>query len=268
MITVLGSSGFIGSNLVSYLSANGMEYFAPAKDHPFKKNQHLGHVVYCIGLTADFRKRPFDTVKAHVCKLMEILENAEYDSFLYLSSTRVYNNAAEGIETADLKVNPLEFSDLYNISKLMGEAVCLSIPDKKVRIARLSNVIGNDFSSENFLFSLIKEAVDDKKIVLRLPLDQVKDYISIDDVIQLILLVSGNGAERIYNFASGIPISNREILDKIKGSTHCGIEVEQHQNSLKFPVISTRRITDEFLFEPTNVLDGIETLINNYKQLQ
>ena len=41
--------------------------------------------------------------------------------------------------------------DLYNISKLMGEALCLASHSQKVRIARISNVIGNRKNHNDFL---------------------------------------------------------------------------------------------------------------------
>jgi len=33
-----------------------------------------GHVIYCIGLTADFRQKPFETIEAHVSKLAEVAQ--------------------------------------------------------------------------------------------------------------------------------------------------------------------------------------------------
>lgn len=266
MITVLGSTGFIGSSLVRFLREAGVRHSAPPRDFVPDKGSSLGHVIYCIGLTADFRQKPMETVEAHVCKVVEILEHTRFDSFLYLSSTRVYNRASTGVETADLRVNPNDFSDLYNLSKLMGESVCLAIPDRHVRIARLSNVIGHDLGSDNFIFSLIREAVDKKRIVLRQPLDQAKDYIGIDDVLRLILAVAREGRERIYNFASGLAITNQEIVNKISAITGCAVEAVEDQTGLDFPAISIQRITDEFTFKPAHVLDSLEEIIHHYEQ--
>src|SRR5437868_14664917 len=89
MITVLGASGFIGSHIVRELEQRGEKYYAPAKVETIW-DKDLGNIIYCIGLTADFRTRPFDTVEAHVCKLNELLKRGRFDSLLYLSSTRVY----------------------------------------------------------------------------------------------------------------------------------------------------------------------------------
>ena len=52
-----------------------------------------GHVIDCIGLTGDFRVRPLDTAEAHVGLVARCLAELQFDSFLLLSSTRVYARA-------------------------------------------------------------------------------------------------------------------------------------------------------------------------------
>src|SRR4051812_11177152 len=78
--TVLGASGFIGSHLMRWLESQSLPYWAPKRCENVL-GRPLGHVIYCIGLTADFRGRPYDTVRAHVCHLLDILEEAEFASF-------------------------------------------------------------------------------------------------------------------------------------------------------------------------------------------
>jgi len=76
--TVLGAGGFIGSHLLAHLRQAGHDCFAPARGDATLFAEELGHVIYCIGLTADFRSRPFDTVRAHVCLLADVLEKAPF----------------------------------------------------------------------------------------------------------------------------------------------------------------------------------------------
>ena len=89
--TILGANGFIGSNLVKFLKTKNCEIFTPNISEITSEN--LGHVIYCIGITSDFRERPFDTVNSHVSLLNDFLKNHNFESFLYLSSTRVYMNS-------------------------------------------------------------------------------------------------------------------------------------------------------------------------------
>lgn len=82
-LTVLGATGYIGSRLVAHLQAQGHSVWAPVRGDAEVFTRPLGHVMYCVGLTADFRTRPFDTVDAHVGLLAEVLRRAQFDSLLY-----------------------------------------------------------------------------------------------------------------------------------------------------------------------------------------
>jgi len=65
-VTVLGGSGFIGSHVARHLRRLGVACDTPARDDESIFSRPLGHVIYAIGLTADFRARPLETVEAHV----------------------------------------------------------------------------------------------------------------------------------------------------------------------------------------------------------
>lgn len=263
--TILGGEGFIGSNFKKYLQASSIKSFVPGRDHEFSETEDLGHVVYCIGVTSDFRSRPFDTVEAHVCKLTAVLKNTTYQSFTYLSSARVYSGSESGNEDAMLKVNSRNFNDLYNLSKLLGESICFTVPNNKVRIIRLSNVVGFDFRSNNFIYSLIKDAVDNKHIELSMPAEAAKDYVLIDDVVKAIKLIAEGGKERMYNVASGIAVSNQQLLNEIQKQTNCTVRFLNEEKDMKFPAVSIERVQKEFDFSPNLVLDHIDKLVDAYK---
>jgi len=263
--TILGSSGFIGSHLATQVQQLGMECFTPSRHEQNISKQELGHIIYSIGLTADFRCKPFETVKAHVCYLLEILEQANFESFLYLSSTRLYAGLEVGYEDSPLKAIPSELSDLYNLSKMMGESICFASPKPHVRVARLSNVYGRDFSSTNFLASVIREAVVRKKVFLQTALASEKDYISIDEVVDLLLKISVSGQYKLYNVASGINTSHQELLELIKRETACIVEVMDNAELVRFPQINIDRIKHEFNFSPLTISQVIPELVKNYK---
>ena len=172
--TIIGANGFIGKNLINYVKEKGFECNTLDLRKDKISNMSYGHVIYAIGIP-NFKERPFDAVDAHVCTLMNFLKQASFDSFLYLSATHVYFGASSTIETNPILVDPLNFNELYIISKLMGEAICTASSKQNVRIVRLSNVTGKNFFSNLFIPSIIRDAVDQNKIILHSTLDSEKD---------------------------------------------------------------------------------------------
>lgn len=261
--TVLGATGFIGRNLASALRCAGHEVFAPARDASTLFEQPLGHVLYCIGLTADFRSKPFETVRAHVSVLTDVLERADFESLVYLSSTRVYGRSAVATEQSLLAIDPADPSDLYNISKLAGESLCLSCNRPGVKIARLSNVIGQDANSENFVFALIREALAGRIELMSDP-GSAKDYILLDDVLAVLPLIAATGTARIYNVASGVNLRHQQIIERLVAITGCDLNIQADAPLLSFPPIDVTRIQSEFDFYPASVLDEIPSLVADF----
>ncbi len=255
--TILGSNGNIGNHLVNRLRESGQTVFTPSRYDIISSRKSMGHVIYAIGLTADFRQRPFETVQAHVTLLAELLQQGDFDSLLYLSSTRVYGRSISGSEDAILSVLPQDSSDLYNLSKLMGESLCLQDIRTTVRVARLSNVVGgaND-NPANFLPTIIREAMGGH-VVLSTALNSVKDYIHIDDVVELLPRIAAEGRERIYNVASGLHTSHAQWIQQIVTKTGCSVEVLPGASSVSFAPIDISRIRSEFNYHPRSVLNTL-----------
>jgi nucleoside-diphosphate-sugar epimerase len=263
-ITILGGSGFIGSHIHRYLTAQGVETCVPPRDADLA-GRDLGHVIYCIGLTADFRTRPYETVDAHVSRLLLIVRDARIASLTYLSSTRVYRlNTNVASEDDPLAVEPSNAFDIFNISKAMGESIVLStVPCS--RVVRLSNVYGDDFTSDNFLSAVIREAATTGRVLLRTGLDSEKDYVSIDDVTRAVVDVTLRGRHRIYNIASGRNVSNRTIAEGLASATGCPVEVADGAPVVRFPPISIERIAREFNYAPANLVDNLGSLAMRYR---
>ncbi len=238
---VFGAAGFIGRHLVEHLVDDGWDVRGFARGDESWRGEDLGQVFYCAGLTADFRKRPFDAIAAHVSFAAELLNQAQFDSFLYTSSTRVYAGAARAVETAGLSVDPNDPSDLYNLSKLTGEAACLAHPNPAVRIARLSNVFGHDPGSDNFLNAVLREAARDGRVTMRTGPASEKDFIAVEDVCRALAAIAAYGTERLYNVAAGRNTSNAEIAAALADA---GIPVAYAPGAptTGFPIIDVSRL--------------------------
>ncbi len=263
--TVLGASGFIGSHLAAHLARLGHDCLTPGRGDPALYTEPLGHVVYAVGVTADFRSRPFDTVRAHVCLLAEVLERARFDSLLYLSSTRVYGRAASTAEDAVLGADPANADELYNLSKMTGESLCLASGRPEVRVARLSNVYGAADRSDNFLPSILRDAVGQGRVALRTTLDSAKDYVSIEDVVAVLPRIAAEGRHRLYNVAAGANVSNGALAQGLSRLCGCAVEVAPDARRVVFPPIDTRRLCGEFAFSPRRLPEDLAALVRHYR---
>ena len=154
--TILGAAGFVGGELTRELRRQGHRVQAIGRGDTPPDGKDLGHVFFCIGITSDFRSQPFATMQAHIAALEPVLQRGGFESLTYLSSTRVYKRALQTHEGSEIPVSVSDADDIYNISKLAGESVCLSCGQPNVRVARLSNVVGANDSSSNFLADIVQ----------------------------------------------------------------------------------------------------------------
>lgn len=248
-ITVLGAGGWIGSALVADLRRQGFEV-NPVGRMDLKawlsKSDLLGPVMYAIGLTADFREHPHDTVESHVGLLSQVLKRPGLSQLLLLSSTRVYGRSRSTDETTPLPCLSSDPSDLYNLSKLMGEALVLQDSRPGLKVVRISNVVGKGQPSSTFLGSLVRDARVNGIATIRQPSSMSKDYVALHDVLRLLPLIAVSGRQRIYNLGSGSNTSHAEVAEWL---TRQGLSVRFDQTesiNLNFPDLSIKRLSAEF----------------------
>ncbi len=269
MLTVLGASGFIGSNLVNVLKGKNIVFNAPKKQESLGKI-NLGNVIYCIGMTSDFRTKPFETIEAHICKLAYILQTCTFESLTYLSSTRVYIKSKTAntclTEDDDIVINSGDAFDLFAASKITGELLALNSGRDNIKIVRLSNVFGGDLFSQNFITSIVKDALINKKVELFTTPDSSKDYISIDDVCDALIKLAYHSKTGIFNLAYGANTSNKTILDELIKLTGAEISYSPKAEKIIFQEISNSKIADEIEFKPTkNIITSLPEIISAYK---
>lgn len=263
--TILGATGFIGSHLVKFLRNKDIECYAPDVRNDDIFNDYLGNVIYAIGVS-DFLNRPFTTVDAHVCILRKLLEKSQFDSFVYLSSGRPYYQSDSTHEDDELRVNPSNPNDLYNISKLMGESLCINCGKENIKIVRPSNVVGIGSPPNLFIPSIIHDAVYEKKITLHSTLDSEKDYVYITDVVNILFEISIKGKPDIYNIAMGKNTKSKEIIDEILNLTGCDIEISKNAKRFSSPLISIDKLNTQFGFKPSSIVDKLDEIVSHYQQ--
>ena len=265
--TIFGK-GFVGTSFSNFLIKKKLKFFFPKKGkYKFKKN--LNHIVYCIG-NQNWLKYPEKTFEANLAMVGKIIFNNKFRSFTLVSSTRVYfantkNKTGEG-EFIKIKSDNKDF--LYNSLKIAAENLCLSLNNKNIKVARISNLFGNNFTNQSYILpTWIKDSINKKKINLFINKNSTKDYIFVDDAFEILLKIIKKSKFRLYNIASGRNVKLSKILKEIKKNTNCKIRYKNNSKIIKEPKININRIKKEFNFKvKNNLIDSISHLIKDYKK--
>jgi nucleoside-diphosphate-sugar epimerase len=248
------------------LERAGITCWIPQRDDSALFEKDLGAVFYCAGVNAASSRKVYESERVHIGLTAEILSRATFDSFLYLSSTRVYMGAARGDEEATLSVNPTNSDHLFNVTKLAGEAVCLNDDRRAVRVARVANVFGPGARPGTFLPSIISAALRERRVILKSTPDTAKDYLSIDDCVRALMAVAQRGTDRLYNVASGNNVAHAEITDRLARRTGAIIEVETGAPKINYPIIDVKRLRKLLPEPPVRVVDALDDLIRSYEE--
>ena len=264
--TIIGARGFIGSHLHSRLLDLGWECSAPKKNEVNNNQEDLGHLFYCAGLTADYAQRPFDTVEAHVSRLSRILQKCKFQSLTYLSSTRLYDSQQEdvGSEELPLTLNPGTPRHLFDLSKALGESLCLVMGQGRARVARLSCVYNNHKDLDGFLPGLINQILTKNPSEITIDSSPYfsRDYVQLDDVIDALILIATRGTDFIYNVASGENISNELLFSTLSKISGCTIHTLSKDLPASTPCrICISRLNKEFNWRPVPVLKSLTRIL-------
>ncbi|WP_293363240.1 NAD-dependent epimerase/dehydratase family protein [Phenylobacterium sp.] len=210
--TVVGAAGFVGARLAARLQADGWSVWAPAKGDPALFERDLGTVFYCAGLTADYDRRPFDTVEAHASLVSELIRADRFERLVYCSSTRLYDGQRKDVahEAEPLVFDPADPRRVYDLSKALGENLTLTRTGGRGAVARLSNVYDWADGAPGFLSEWLIRARTTRDLVLESSPNIARDYIHLDDTVEA-LIALGDRGQGIYNVAAGRLSTNADI---------------------------------------------------------
>lgn len=262
--TVLGAGGFIGAALVAWLeSQNHVVHAVTRASLPalLAGRRPAGHVIDCVGLTGDFRVRPLETAEAHVGVVARCLADLQFDSFLLLSSTRVYARASVTHEDAALLTVPADPSDLYNVTKLVGEALCLTDQRATIRVARLSNVYGILIPAETFLGQVLREGQASGGVMFHQSPASAKDYVSVAAVVRLLPAIGMAGRYRLYNVATGANTSHSAIANCLRNVAGWRTNFAPDAPTVQHLPIDTTRLATEFGTTASDLIADLPTLL-------
>lgn len=261
--TVLGSEGFIGRRLAEQLRRSGANPWTPVRGSDEVFTRPLGVAYYAIGLTADFALHPFATIQAHVSFLAQILERAHFDHIVYLSSTRLYDGLDIELGRGDtlLNLSPNNPRHLYDLSKALGENLCMTTSGGRCSIARLSSVFDSEPGAPGFLSELMQRLRRESAFALDSMPGYCRDYITLDDAVASLIAIGNERVCDIFNVASGVNTYNSEIADTLR---RLGMDIifESDGQPMKLPRCDIQNLLNLGV-SPVNTLRTLETFVRN-----
>lgn len=263
LYTVFGSTGFIGSEIVSELKKQGHEVQVPSRHDKDICRNKLGTVIYAAGY-GDCEKNPSNVVAANLTFLGNIIETSDFDKLVYFSSTRLYLNQSITNESTELKICNNDSRRLFNITKIAAEELCLK-SNKNCLIVRPSNVYGLAIESPLFLPTIVKNAILSKNIDMYVTPEYSKDYVFVGDVVKATLDLIDKDIDGIVNIASGENTSAKQIAEIIESQTGCNINWLVDKDLDYFHPIDISKIERFINYKPMNLDNNLHRMILDFK---
>ena len=220
-ILILGSSGFLGSNLFKYLQDINLDIsIANRKQVPNYKGKQYDisdienikdefDVVYFLSAYIPGKNVLEQNLSVNLDLAQAVANRFKDSRVIFSSSVSVYKPSSFSIVEEDPKFPTTP----YGMSKLDSEKILLNNCNNLV-ILRFSSLFGPGMKTNTFLPQIINSALLNNKINIYNP-NRLQDYLYIDDAVHMISRVYGSRVTGIFNAVNGTSYSNFEMAATI-----------------------------------------------------
>lgn len=299
-ILIVGGTGFVGYALSKKCITLGWNVFS-LSSKKVKSSRKLDKVTYLYcdvskkkKLIKTLRNKKFDyvfnlggyvdhsknvkTYESHYIGCRNLVEVFKKQSslkrFIQMGSSLEYGNK-KSPHNENMKFDLNNLKSIYSKSKLLATNFLLKkYKDENfpVTIFRLYLTYGPGQDINRLIPIVIKNCFKDKKFPTSKG-DQIRDFIYIDDVVKILIrsTTKKNINGKIFNLGSGVPISVKKIINKIKKLTKKGepdfgkIKLRSDEQIKIYPNI--KKLKKNFAF--SNFLDiskGLKKTIKYYQK--
>ncbi len=218
-VFIIGASGLVGSNCLSYFKENKWEvvgtYFSyPTKDTVFFDTLNLNNtenfdvrafqpnvILHCGALThVDYcEHHEAESYDKTVLSTKNIIALAnELNAKLVFISTDYIFDGVDGPYEETVKPNALS---VYGKHKLEAEQAVLTAASNNI-VIRITNVYGDEERGKNFVSRIIEQIKAKQKLQLKLPIDQYSTPINAHDIARCLFLLLNDNKNGVYNISS------------------------------------------------------------------
>jgi dTDP-4-dehydrorhamnose reductase len=227
-VFIIGASGLVGSNCLRYFSDQGWDcvgtYFSYEADNTVyfdtlsldNENNFDVHsfrpdiIVHCGALThVDYcEQHPDESYEKTVVSTQNIISlAAELNAKMVFISTDYIFDGENGPYDESASFNPLS---VYGRHKLEAEQLVSAANSQNI-VLRITNVYGDEERGKNFVARIISQIFEQKRLTLRLALDQYATPINAFDIARCLFLLLNDRKSGVYNIA-GTDYMNRVQL--------------------------------------------------------
>ena len=274
MISVYGSSGFIGSNFCrSY--TNECE-----KIHRNDNTAKSNNILYFISTVDNYNIHtdPYLDIETNLTKLIGVLEeckklNNKEIVFNFISSWFVYGKTPSIPANENSICNPTGF---YSITKYAAERMLASYCNTfgiKYRILRLTNIIGpgdkKASKKRNAVQYMIGCLKDNKPIEIYQDGFSTRDFMDVDDCCRAIkLCIDSVPFNEIINISNSEPKTIKEIIDYAKEKLNSKSDIQSisapefHKTvQIKNMWLDNKKLLSYGYIPKTRVLESVDRII-------
>ncbi len=298
-IVILGC-GYIGTNVANYIATHYEEEIyvigykneyvdylnqkVQFKEIPIQeidvKDKELFQDAVCIDATGNINATSSSNIAGIQClenciqkvQLIHKLYELNIKKYIFLSSGgTIYGDSLKRHKENE-KSNPL---NVYALEKTILEQFLninyIENHDFNYLILRISNPYGGIVSphkKQGIIDVTIQKAINGEVIDFYGDMDNVRDYIYIDDLSEAIYqLIVSNKVNEIYNIGTGVGYSIREVFKQIEKTYQTKIKIKKCDAvkaiNIRTNVLNIHKLKRDINFSPSITLkEGIERIKN------
>lgn len=253
-VIVTGSNGFIGGELIEYLSQRGFDVVGVTRKNEKESSKvkflsldltdqkdvdrlsdigSVSAIVHCAGESISSKEsNNMQTIERNLAIMSMLLRYAiknNLDKFIFLSSKKAGNGQEKKM-------------DAYALSKKMCDELllyCNHRYDKHYVSLRLCNIYGRDRNESRIISHLAKNIIEDRQIITNSPSNTEVELCSVDDVLLVILgeLSEGGDCEGIINIDPNFTVTIEELEKHIRNII---MHVDQPSAAARFSAIERK----------------------------
>ncbi len=239
---VTGSTGFIGSHLVTELRARGWDLVCltpravncddlsivcliadlldlntldldPKQVGPVDTIFHFAAMLPHVGSGSAISFLQANAVAT--LRLLELAERLDVKAFVYASGVSVIGEPQELPITEDHSVTPLQ---PYILGKLCGELACEMVrltQGRRITSLRITSPYGIGMLNTSVLPRFVQQGLSSENISWYGSGERTQDFVHVKDVVAACLLAASTSSPGVYNIGSGISTSMKKLAELI-----------------------------------------------------